>query len=212
MMHLSHLSTHTCSHVFSYLCPFSSVLGPGRDTSAWRPVMLFIRGMKPARDVWVFLLEIKPLCYHMCLSVSDEQEVVQKRTFTKWINSHLAKVRCLLYFWFQLAFRHLHFEWRQKVLKQLHSLKGLVTLCKIHIGEHSQECPDNQKFDKNDFSILCPSSLILTMPTVFGHESEKWNFVLVIKCTWDVRNVVTFRHFNASVRLCRVMMWVDVCE
>lgn len=28
------------------------------------------------------------------LSFSDEQEAVQKRTFTKWINSHLAKVRC----------------------------------------------------------------------------------------------------------------------
>lgn len=28
----------------------------------------------------------------VCLSFSDEQEAVQKRTFTKWINSHLAKV------------------------------------------------------------------------------------------------------------------------
>lgn len=26
-------------------------------------------------------------------SFPDEQELVQKRTFTKWINSHLAKVR-----------------------------------------------------------------------------------------------------------------------
>lgn len=26
--------------------------------------------------------------------LSDEQELVQKRTFTKWINTHLAKVTC----------------------------------------------------------------------------------------------------------------------
>ncbi len=25
---------------------------------------------------------------------SDEREVVQKKTFTKWVNSHLAKVSC----------------------------------------------------------------------------------------------------------------------
>lgn len=94
----------TCSPVFSYILFISSsVLGPWSDTSAWRPIMLFIRGMKPARDVWLFRLGIKPLCDDMRLSVSDEQEVVQKRTFTKWINSHLAKVRLLLYVWLQLA-------------------------------------------------------------------------------------------------------------
>ena len=39
----------------------------------------------------------QPLSDNMCVSVSDEQEVVQKRTFTKWINSHLAKVRLPVY-------------------------------------------------------------------------------------------------------------------
>lgn len=44
---------------------------------------------------------------------SDEQEAVQKRTFTKWINSHLAKVRAISFFPFlfmlRTAFaRHIH--------------------------------------------------------------------------------------------------------
>lgn len=34
------------------------------------------------------------LCYLIrFFFLLDEQEIVQKRTFTKWINSHLAKVK-----------------------------------------------------------------------------------------------------------------------
>ena len=41
-----------------------------------------------------FMMQLPDLLYNqIILFLLDEQEIVQKRTFTKWINSHLAKVK-----------------------------------------------------------------------------------------------------------------------
>lgn len=70
-----------CPHLV--VCPLRVSAAPVL-TSVWinsQPSLCLMWRLSCAAFTW-------PLC----LSFSDEQEAVQKRTFTKWINSHLAKV------------------------------------------------------------------------------------------------------------------------
>lgn len=56
-------------------------------------------------EVWE-LAVCKALSQHpFCVSFADERDRVQKKTFTKWVNKHLMKVR---FFPVSLAFLTLH--------------------------------------------------------------------------------------------------------